>query len=89
MTVLFLAHTRTPELSRRLLCHVGPGPGNKSVGQAEPGQIFTGLSRMVVSRQSGTGTKNHGTVLSLVQCLPRLKISVPVPVSNIRTLPHQ
>ena len=50
MTVLFLAHTRTPELSRRLLRHVGPGPGNKSVGQAEPGQIFTGLSRMVVPR---------------------------------------
>ena len=42
MTVLFLAHTRAPELPRRLLCHVGPG--NKSVGQAEPGQIFTRLS---------------------------------------------
>ena len=37
----------SPDLSRRFLCLVGPGPGQKSAGRAGPGQIFAGLSRPV------------------------------------------
>ena len=53
----------SPDLSRRFLCAVGPG--QKSAGRAGQGQIFTGLSRMVVPRDKRDRDKNLGSVPSL------------------------
>ena len=36
-----------PTLSRHFLCSVGPGPGQKSAGQAGPGRKIADLSRPV------------------------------------------
>ena len=55
----------SPDLSRRFLCPVRPGPGQKSAGRAGQEQIFTGLSRMVVPRDKRNRDKNRGSVPSL------------------------
>ena len=40
----------SPDLSRRFLCPVRPGPGQKCAERVGPGEVFARLSRMVIPR---------------------------------------